>query len=934
MQYNNSLPGVRWILAVALLVLVGTASSQTVAINEFMASNENTIADPGGEYDDWIELYNVTDVSQGLSGFYLSDDLANLQKWALPDTVLPPNAFLLIWADEDLDQQGIHADFKLSAGGEALVLSLANGTIVDSLSFGEQTTDISRGRFPDGLGGFQFMLATPGAMNTDELPGETPMIAINEFLASNDTGAVDQNGEHEDWIELYNYGATEISLGGLYLSDTEADLHQWAFPDTVLGANEFLIVWADDDGDQEGLHANFKLSASGEMIVLSDADSNIVDDVAFGIQDSDVSYGRYPDGTGDFRYMYTTFSAPNVNDGPGGEEEELLFGDSLIHEVNLDFFTEAWQESLEYNFEVLDKQYMPATLTFDGLVLDSIGVRYKGNSSYELSGNTPKKSLQFKFGEYVDDQKLYRYKKINVHNGVSDPSFVREALAYKLARDLVPAPRTAYADVTVNGEPLGFYIIVEEVDKVFLAEHFTSNSGNLYKAADDGGTLEYRGSDQANYYAEYELKENEDINDWTRFVAMIDTLNNVPADRIVSSLSPILNIDGCLRELAFNMVISNFDSYTGSSRNFYFYEDPASGQIQMLPWDLNESFGVYTNGWNVWEQSLTAVDNVDHRPLTRVLLSNDSLRAVYLGYVDMLVHGAAAATVIAQRATILHELISDYVIADPNKVYSDQAFLNNLNSDVFVDVGRRIPGITSFVSARDLNIEFQLTNDFVYPGDTDNNGEVNALDILPVGVYFGETGQARQMQTFAWAPAPTLLWSTVAASYADANGDGTVNERDIVAIGINWLYTHSASAQSFEISPDDAALFWEHRAAFEMLYSSVSGNSEAAAELRALLESVLDIEPTIPTSFGVSQNYPNPFNGSTRIAFTLPETEAVTVTITDILGRVVATPFVEKSFTAGAHELMIGLDDAASGVYFFKLVAGSHSATHKMMLLR
>lgn len=95
--------------------------------------------------------------------------------------------------------------------------------------------------------------------------------------------------------------------------------------------------------------------------------------------------------------------------------------------------------------------------------------------------------------------------------------------------------------------------------------------------------MEYRGADQAGYYAEYRAEKNEDVNDWSKFVAMIDTLNNVPADRVISSLDPILNIDGCLRILAFNMTLSNFDSYTGSSRNYYFYEDSASGKLQMLP---------------------------------------------------------------------------------------------------------------------------------------------------------------------------------------------------------------------------------------------------------------------------------------------------------------------------------------------------------------
>jgi hypothetical protein len=443
--------------------------------------------------------------------------------------------------------------------------------------------------------------------------------------------------------------------------------------------------------------------------------------------------------------------------------------------------------------------------------------------------------------------------------------------------------------------------------------------------------LEYRSADQAGYYAEYELKENEDVNDWSKFVAMIDTLNNVPADRVISSLDPILNIDGCLRILAFNMTLSNFDSYTGSSRNYYFYEDSASGKLQMLPWDLNEAFGVYTNGWNVLSQSLTSVINTNHRPLTRVILENDSLRAVYLGYVDQLVGGKANSDSISARADLLHTLVHDHVLADPNKLYSDQAFLNNVESDVFIDIGRRVPGINAFSQSRNLNLALQVSNEFVYPGDTDNNGVVNAQDILPIGVYFHQSGMARQETSFAWEAAPTLLWSAPEASYADANGDGSVDERDAIAIGINWHYTHSSSAQSYEISPDEAQA---HRATLEALYALLSGASAPVLEMKALLESILNIASPVPVEFSVSQNYPNPFNGSTRLSFTLPEANKVTVIVTDILGRVVATPLVDVPFTSGAHYLLVDLESSASGIYFLKLQAGPYSATQKLMLLK
>jgi len=137
-------------------------------------------------------------------------------------------------------------------------------------------------------------------------------LVINEFMADNETTVVDQDGEYDDWIEFFNNGTEDISLGGYYLSDDGTDPYQWMFPDTMILAGDYLIVWADDDG-QEGLHANFKLSKSGETIVLSDNNQNLLDQVTFLQQKPDTTTGRYPNGTGDFIEMLPTFGAMNTN---------------------------------------------------------------------------------------------------------------------------------------------------------------------------------------------------------------------------------------------------------------------------------------------------------------------------------------------------------------------------------------------------------------------------------------------------------------------------------------------------------------------------------------------------------------------------------------------------------------------------------------------
>ncbi|MFK8056712.1 MAG: CotH kinase family protein [Saprospiraceae bacterium] len=138
-------------------------------------------------------------------------------------------------------------------------------------------------------------------------------IKINELMVSNDTTVVDEAGEYEDWIELYNVTDNDIDLEGYSLSDKEADLAKWTIDTTmIIPAKGFLIVWCDEDGSQGPNHANFKMSRSGEHIFLSDTLGDVIDDVIYDEQMTDVSYAREIDGTGDFIQQAPTFGITNV----------------------------------------------------------------------------------------------------------------------------------------------------------------------------------------------------------------------------------------------------------------------------------------------------------------------------------------------------------------------------------------------------------------------------------------------------------------------------------------------------------------------------------------------------------------------------------------------------------------------------------------------
>lgn len=317
-------------------------------INEIMADNDSTIEDPdeAGAFEDWIELYNPGSKSIDLTGFYLTDDSSDPTQWQFPaGSTIAAGGFLVIWADDDTDQGDTHASFKVSAGGEDVELYHIDGvTLVDSVTFGEQTTDVSYGRYTDGTD-ILLSMTTPTPGTTNVAVPQNVQIYINELMADNDSVIEDPDeaGVFEDWIELYNPGSAMIDLTGFYLTDDSSDPTQWQFPTgSTIAAGGFLVIWADNDTGQGDDHASFKLSSGGEVVELFNIDgTTLVDTVTFAEQATDISYGRYSDGTENFITMTTpTPGTSNVTASQGqvsiANASLVTEGEDLIFVVSID----------------------------------------------------------------------------------------------------------------------------------------------------------------------------------------------------------------------------------------------------------------------------------------------------------------------------------------------------------------------------------------------------------------------------------------------------------------------------------------------------------------------------------------------------------------------------------------------------------------------
>jgi hypothetical protein len=149
--------------------LTNICTAQNLFINEFMASNSSTIADPDfNNFADWIEIYNAEVFAVNIKDYFITDDLNNPQKYKIPtDLIIAAGGYFLIWADDS--SFGNHTNFKLSASGESIGLYDPTAILIDTLTFGEQQNDISEGRFPDGeTVRFKFFPSSPGAPNIEE----------------------------------------------------------------------------------------------------------------------------------------------------------------------------------------------------------------------------------------------------------------------------------------------------------------------------------------------------------------------------------------------------------------------------------------------------------------------------------------------------------------------------------------------------------------------------------------------------------------------------------------------------------------------------------------------------------------------------------------------------------------------------------------------
>ena len=309
-----------------------------IYINEVMASNSNYYFDINGDDGDWFELINYGSEPLDLQGLYLSDDPNNLGKWEIPALTLPANEIVLLWADNNDfidDNNEMHTNFKLSSSETLYLAHVDSISVIDSIAVGVSGDNTAMARRWDNLTLWE-EVSIPSPNNRNELSYNlNQAIFINEICGDNETVISDFEGEYSDWIEIWNQKDYPLNLRGFNLTDDTSDLEKWTFPNTILEANSYLLVWCSDKDTlftNGQVHTNFKISAAGEDIALTYLNSEIIDEVPGRYIPEDKSYGRLSNAPSYFAF-FTDPTPGTVN----MSDASPLLQDCLV-DVNAGFY--------------------------------------------------------------------------------------------------------------------------------------------------------------------------------------------------------------------------------------------------------------------------------------------------------------------------------------------------------------------------------------------------------------------------------------------------------------------------------------------------------------------------------------------------------------------------------------------------------------------
>lgn len=386
--------------------------------------------------------------------------------------------------------------------------------------------------------------------------------------------------------------------------------------------------------------------------------------------------------------------SPDGSVGPDAMEqpEKNIFDESRIwtYEITVAPDQLAW-----LNENALLEQYVPVEVAVDGEVYPQAAMRYKGSfgtlhrcfTNGERNDLCAKLSIKLSFNEYDSDGKYHGVKKLNFHSMLSDMSLMHEAIGYKLFRDMgVAAPRTTYAKVIVNGENLGLFSVIENIDGRFARDRFNAD-GNIYKDAWPTGD----NADAEHFERALNTNEGSSVDRFVRFSTAINAAGDSGFRDTIESWT---DTDQLVGYFAVARLIEHWDDVTTwycftptgkcVNHNYSWYESPTEDRVTLIPWDLDHTFEdpnpIREMGMPDWDDVEVSCEWFELIPgaWARAPACDPFLRRIvielwpeYEALSMQLIEGPFSAPAMDARVQELKDLLNDAVKDDPFLVYGD-----------------------------------------------------------------------------------------------------------------------------------------------------------------------------------------------------------------------------------------------------------------------
>ena len=259
-----------------------------------------------------------------------------------------------------------------------------------------------------------------------------------------------------------------------------------------------------------------------------------------------------------------------------GTDGEVVFQQGVLHELELDIRGSSWT-ALTYS----PKTYAEVDFLVDGEALE-IGARLKGNTQFRTLDDKP--SFILDFNRYVPEQHWDGLASVYLHNMTYDPSNLHEHLAYHYFRGVgVPASRSSFAHLTVNGEDYGIYLVLEKQNGLFNSTWFGESEGGTWEAGSFNHPCDVNDSGCDCWEVDVEGDTQ----------ALSELCAAAVEEDFMAATEAMIDWDELLKQMTAEMAIAHYDNYGWNINNYRVHHVPSTGRFHWTPWSTDLAFGWY-----------------------------------------------------------------------------------------------------------------------------------------------------------------------------------------------------------------------------------------------------------------------------------------------------------------------------------------------------